>query len=89
MLDEFLELILSESTDQMERSLQHLTKELLSLRAGRATPAMLETVRVEFYGSTSPLNQVSTISAPQPDLLVVTPWDKSSISAIEKAVLSA
>jgi len=89
MLDELLELILSESTDQMERSLQHLTNELLSLRAGRATPAMLENVRVEFYGSVSPLNQVSTVNAPQPDLLVVTPWDKSSISAIEKAIQSA
>ena len=89
MLDELLELILLESTDQMERSLKHLNKELLSIRAGRATPAMLENVRVEFYGSISPLNQVSTVSAPQPDLLVVTPWDKSVISAIEKAVQSA
>ena len=89
MLDELLELILSDGTDQMERSLQHLNKELLAIRAGRATPAMLQNVRVEFYGSVSPLNQISTISAPQPDLLVVTPWDKSAISAIEKALLSA
>jgi len=89
MLDELLELILSESTDQMNQSLQHLNKELLSLRAGRASPAMLENVRVEFYGSISPLNQLSTVGAPQPDLIVVTPWDKSSISAIEKAIQSA
>ncbi|MCY4171919.1 MAG: ribosome recycling factor [Bacteroidetes bacterium] len=89
MLDELLELILSDSTDQMERSLQHLNKELLSIRAGRASPAMLENVRVEFYGSISPLNQLSTVGATQPDLIVVTPWDKSSISAIEKAIQSA
>ena len=89
MLDELFQLILSDSTDQMERSLQHLNKELLSIRAGRSSPAMLENVRVEFYGSVSPLNQLSTVSAPQPDLVVVTPWDKSSISAIEKAILSA
>jgi len=73
----------------MNQSLQHLNKELLSLRAGRASPAMLENVRVEFYGSISPLNQLSTVGAPQPDLIVVTPWDKSSISAIEKAIQSA
>ncbi len=89
MLDELLELILLEGTQQMERSLEHLKKELLAIRAGRASPAMLQNVRVEFYGSISPLNQVSTISAPQPDLLVVTPWDKSSIDAIEKALQSA
>lgn len=89
MLDELLELLLLENTEQMERSLNHLNKELLAIRAGRATPAMLQNVRVEFYGSVSPLNQLSTISAPQPDLLVVTPWDKSSIDAIEKAVQSA
>ncbi len=89
MLDELLELLLLENTEQMECSLNHLSKELLAIRAGRATPAMLQNVRVEFYGSISPLNQISTISAPQPDLLVVTPWDKSAIDAIEKAVQSA
>ncbi len=86
MLDELLELILLESADQMERSLNHLSRELSSIRAGRATPAMLENVRVDFYGSVSPLNQISTVSAPQPDLLVITPWDKSAIDAIEKAI---
>lgn len=89
MLDELLELLLSESTDQMELSLQHMSKELLTVRAGRATPAMLHNVRVECYGSISPLRQICTISAPQPDLLVITPWDKSSIADIEKAVLAA
>ncbi len=89
MLDELLELLLLENTEQMERSLNHLNGELRAIRAGRATPAMLQNVRVDFYGSVSPLNQLSTISAPQPDLLVVTPWDKSSIEAIEKAILSA
>ncbi len=89
MLDELLELILSDSTDQMDRSLEHLSKELLSIRAGRASPAMLENVRVDFYGSISPLNQLASVSAPQPDLIVITPWDKSSIDAIEKAIQSA
>ena len=89
MLDELLELILLGATEQMERSLEHLKKELLAIRAGRAAPGMLQNVRVEFYGSISPLNQVSSISAPQPDLLVVTPWDKTAIAAIEKAIQSA
>lgn len=89
MLDELLELILSDAVDHMERSMQYLGKELRAVRAGRATPAMLQNVRVECYGSISPLNQLSSINAPQPDLLVVSPWDKSSINAIEKAILSA
>ena len=61
MLDELLELILSDAVDHMERSMQHLGKELRAVRAGRATPAMLQNVRVEFYGSISPLNQLSSM----------------------------
>ncbi|MDE2730755.1 MAG: ribosome recycling factor [Bacteroidota bacterium] len=89
MLDELLEIILLDAEEHMEKSLAHLRKELSAIRAGRATPAMLQTVRVEYYGSRSPLNQVATISAPQPDLLVVAPWDKSAMGAIEKAIQSA
>lgn len=89
MLDELLEIILLDAEEHMEKSLSHLRKELSAIRAGRATPAMLQTVRVDYYGSRSPLNQVSTISSPQPDLLVVSPWDKSAMGAIEKAIQSA
>ena len=89
MLDELLELILLDAKEHMDKSLAHLRKELSAIRAGRATPAMLQSVRVDYYGSQSPLNQVATISSPQPDLLVVSPWDKSAMVAIEAAIRNA
>lgn len=86
MLDELLELILEDAREHMEKSLKHLRQELSAIRAGRATPAMLQNVRVPYYGSVSPLNQVATVTAPQPDLIVVSPWDKSSLNAVERAI---
>ena len=89
MLDELLELLLMDADEHMEKSLAHLRKEFSTIRAGRAAPAMLQTVRVNYYGSRSPINQMATVSAPQPDLLVISPWDKSAMPAIEKAIQSA
>ena len=86
MLDEMLELILEDAQDHMKKTLAHFQQELGTIRAGRATPAMLQSVRVEYYGSVSPINQVATVTAPQPDLLVVSPWDKSSLGAVEQAI---
>ena len=70
----------------MEKTLQALRRELASLRAGRAAPSLLDKIEVEYYGTMTPLNQLSNISAPEPRLLVIQPWDKSAISAIEKAL---
>ena len=70
----------------MEKTLQALRRELASLRAGRAAPSLLDKIEVEYYGTMTPLNQLSNISAPEPRLLVIEPWDKSAISAIEKAL---
>ena len=86
MLDELLELILEDAAATMEKSLRHLQNELGAIRAGRATPLLLQNVRVSVYGGISPLNQIATVAAPQPDLIVVTPWDKSSLVAVEKAI---
>ena len=61
----------------------------LQIPAGKATPALLDTVRVEAYGSKLPINQVGTVSAPEPRLVVVQPWDKSLIPAVEKAIREA
>jgi ribosome recycling factor len=70
----------------MEKAVEAMRREFASVRTGKATPALLDTVRVDAYGSKMPLNQVGTVSAPEPRLLVIQPWDKSLIGEIEKAV---
>jgi len=70
----------------MEKSLDGSKRELASIRTGKATTSLLDTVRVEAYGQSMPLNQVASVSAPEPRLLTVTPWDKGQVQAIEKAL---
>lgn len=86
MLSEDLEMIVSVAHDDMGNTIKHLTSEFNTIRAGRANPIMLESVRVEVYGSMMPLNQLANVNAPAPDLLVIQPWDKSSLQPIEKAI---
>jgi ribosome recycling factor len=74
---------------RMEESLDALRREFASVRTGKATPALLDTVRVDAYGSKMPLNQVATINTPEPTLLVVQPFDKSLVAEIEKAIMSS
>lgn len=76
----------NEANDRMEKTLQSLKKDLGSLRAGRATPSLLDKVQVEYYGAMTPINQVANISAPEPRLIVIQPWDKTSLPNIEKAL---
>ena len=87
--DENLQLILDDAEEHMGKTLEHLRTELNTFRAGRANPAMLETVRVDYYGSVMPLNQLASVSAPQHDLLVIQPWDKAATSAIERAIIAS
>ncbi len=89
MLDENLLLVLEDAKEHMDKSMEHVVSELRTIRAGRATPSMLEGVRVEYYGSQSPLNQMANVSAPQPDLIVVQPWDRSALGDIERAIIAA
>ncbi len=70
----------------MEKSLESSRKELSSIRTGKASTSLLDTVRVEAYGQSMPLNQVASVSAPEPRMLTVTPWDKGQVQAIEKAL---
>lgn len=88
MLDEALDLILEDADEHMDKTVDHLRSELSSIRAGRATPTMLQNVRVDYYGTQTPLNQMASVSAPQPDLLVVQPWDKSALGDIERAIIA-
>jgi ribosome recycling factor len=71
---------------QMEKSIEAVRREFNSVRTGKASPALLDTVRVDAYGSKMPLNQVASVSSPEPRLLVVQPWDKSVMGDIEKAI---
>ncbi|MFT4604508.1 MAG: ribosome recycling factor [Rhodothermales bacterium] len=89
MLDENLLLVLEDAKEHMEKSMEHIIAEIRTIRAGRATPSMLEGVRVDYYGSQSPLEQMASISAPQPDLIVVQPWDRSALGDIERAIIGA
>ncbi len=75
-----------EARAAMDRALTNTKHEFASIRTGKATPNLLDTVKVEAYGQTMPLNQVAGVSAPEPRLLTVTPWDKGLTQAIEKAI---
>jgi ribosome recycling factor len=89
MIAPTLQEALDEAEMDMESALDHLSHELNTIRAGRANPQMLDSVRVEAYGSTMPLNQVANTAAPQADLITVSPYDKGIIGAIEKGITQA
>lgn len=72
--------------ERMERALEAMRREFTGVRTGKASPALLDSVRVEAYGGHMPLNQVGTVSVPEPRLLTVQPWDRTLIKAIEKAL---
>lgn len=78
-----------EARRHMHDAVEAMRREFNSVRTGKASPALLDTVRVDAYGSKMPLNQVATVNVPEPRLLVVQPWDKSLIGEIEKAIQSA
>lgn len=73
--------------DKMEGALRHLDKELASIRAGRANPAILDRIAVDYYGSPTPINQMAAVAVAEARILTITPWDPSLIRAIEHALL--
>lgn len=75
--------------DKMEKVMTFFKEELGSIRAGRASAAVLDRISVEYYGSPSPINQVATISSPDPHMLVIQPWDANMVKEIEKAILKS
>jgi ribosome recycling factor len=86
---EDIDIILESAVDQMKASISHLEKQLLKIRAGRANPTMLDGIRVDYYGSQTPLSQVANISTPDARTLAVQPWEKNMIPEIEKAILNS
>lgn len=85
MIDEALE----ELRDRMQKSVEALQDDLMSIRTGRASPALVERLPIEYYGTPTPLNQMASIAAPEPRLLVIRPWDPSSLRDIERAILAS
>lgn len=77
---------LEKARQRMESALEALRREFASVRTGKASPALLDSIRVEAYGSKVPLNQVGTVAAPEPRLLTITPWDKSLLKEIDRGL---
>lgn len=81
--------IFKDVNEKMQDAIQALTRNLATVRAGRANPALLDNIFVEYYGTQTPLNQLATVGAPEARLLVVTPFDKTAVGEIEKSILKA
>jgi ribosome recycling factor len=88
-MNEDIELIIEESTDRMQKALEHLEHELARLRAGRSNPALLDGITVDYYGVISPLAQVSNINTPDAKTIMIQPWEKNMLGIIEKAIMAA
>jgi ribosome recycling factor len=86
---EELELILNHADEKMKRIIDALKEHLKSIRTGRANPALLDGIFVKYYGVETPIAQVASISAPEANLLVVQPWDKTALKDVEKAILTS
>ncbi|MDP2675246.1 MAG: ribosome recycling factor [Dehalococcoidia bacterium] len=80
---------LLDATDRMEKALEALRRDLATVRTGRASPGLVEHLKVDYYGAATPLNQLATISTPDARLITIQPWDRGSIGAIEKAILKS
>jgi ribosome recycling factor len=88
-MEEEVQLYLEDARERMNKAVDHLRDELLRVRAGKATPNILDGIVVDYYGVKSPLNQVSNINTPDAKTIAIQPWEKSMIEPIEKAILAA
>lgn len=88
-MNEEIDFIIDAAKEQMENAITHLEKELRNIRAGKATPSMLAGVMVDYYGSQTPLSQVSNINTPDGQTISVQPWEKTMLQEIEKGIMIA
>jgi ribosome recycling factor len=77
---------MADAKDRMRKAVEALRKDLATIRTGRAHPGLVEHLRVDYYGAPTPLNQLATVSVPEPRLLTIQPWDRQALAAIEKAI---
>lgn len=87
--EDLLRELLRDTEEKMQKALEATRRDLTTIRTGRANPSILERVEVDYYGSRLPLTQVANISAPEPRMLVIAPWDKQALGPIEKAILKS
>ena len=80
---------IKEGEDKMKKSVESLRKDFSTIRAGRATPSLLDKIQIEYYGAMMPVNQLANVAVPEPRLITVQPWDKTAIPHIEKAILKS
>ena len=88
-MSEIVDELLADAEERMQKSVESTRNELATVRTGRASPHLLDRLSIDYYGTQTPLKQLATISAPEPRLLSVQPYDKSSIKSIEKAILES
>ena len=81
--------VIEDTDDSMQKTVEVVKKDFASLRAGRATPGLLDKITVDYYGTPTPVNQLANVSVPEARLLVIQPWDKTVIPALEKAILKS
>jgi ribosome recycling factor len=81
--------VIKDAEERMEKTVEALQFELRTIRTGRASPALVERLQVDYYGAPTPLNQLAGISAPEPRMLMIRPWDRNSMGLIEKAILKS
>lgn len=81
--------IIADAKQRMQKAIEATRHEFASLRTGRASPALLEQIRVDYYGTPTPINQLATITVPEPRLLVIQPWDKKFVKEVERAILKS
>ncbi len=81
--------IFSTHEEKMKKTVEALKREYASIRAGRATPALLDKITVDYYGSPTPVNQVANVSVPEPRMITIQPWEKTMLGAIEKSILKS
>ena len=81
--------VLADAKARMQKAIEALRHEFAALRTGRASPMLLEQIRVDYYGVATPITQVATVTVPEPRLLVIAPWDKKMVKDIEKAILKS
>ena len=86
---ETIDQVRNDSKDRMKKTVEDLGRDMGSIRTGRASLSILDTIRVDYYGTPSPLSQVATLSIPEPAMIMIQPWDPSQISAIEKSILAS
>ncbi len=78
--------LMTKTKDRMDKAINALRGELTAIRTGRATPSLLDRIKVDYYGTPTPINQVANISVPEPRMMLISPWEKSMIKPIEKAI---